>query len=160
GDVEQCCKDGSTIQVRGTVTRLDDENGVPYGFTSVFRDVTELKTQERKLRYHASLQENVSDAVVVTDMDFRIQSWNKAAERIYGWNGKEVTGKVVYEILSSIVAHSDNLELSKQQLLEQGWWQGELVHHDKAGNSHNILESLSVIRDENETPVSIIAINH
>ncbi|NJR22984.1 MAG: PAS domain S-box protein [Richelia sp. CSU_2_1] len=42
---------------------------------------------------HADILQNVSDAVIVTDLDFRIQRWNKAAEKMYGWLEQEVLGK-------------------------------------------------------------------
>ena len=55
--------------------------------------ISERKIQERMLRFHASLQENVNDAVITTDLEYRIQSWNRAAEDIYGWRAEEVIGK-------------------------------------------------------------------
>lgn len=56
------------------------------GLVCIIRDITERKAQERQLRYHAAMQENVT-VVIATDMDFRIQSWNRTAELIYGWRG-------------------------------------------------------------------------
>jgi PAS domain S-box-containing protein len=33
--------------------------------------------------------QNISDAVISTDNDFTIVTWNKAAEEMYGWLEKE-----------------------------------------------------------------------
>ena len=35
----------------------------------------------------------VSDAIMVTDTEFHIQSWNRAAETMYGWQEAEVQGQ-------------------------------------------------------------------
>jgi len=42
----------------------------------------ELQEQNEALR---QIFKSVSDAVIVTDLDFTIQRWNPAAEALYGW---------------------------------------------------------------------------
>ncbi len=71
-----------------------------FGTIRIFAtNITERKRAEEQLRYQAFLLENVSDAIVASDMNFIIQSWNKAAEEIYGWWAAEVIGKSVSEVL-------------------------------------------------------------
>ncbi len=45
-----------------------------------------------------TILDQISDAVVITDADFRIRSWNQAAERIYGWQAEEVLGRKAIEV--------------------------------------------------------------
>ena len=42
------------------------------------------KKAGREPRYHASLVEIVSDAIISSDADYKVLSWNKAAEEMYG----------------------------------------------------------------------------
>ncbi len=130
------------------------------GLVCVIRDITARKAQERQLRYHASLQENVSDAVIVTDASYHIQSWNKAAERIYGWRAEETTGRSVLEVLQtkfeSLAAHQESMA----QLREQGWWQGEVVQQHQDGTPRYILGSVTLLRDVNGAVDTVVAINH
>ncbi len=37
-----------------------------------------------------AIAQNISDAVISTDMDDTIQSWNKGAHALYGWTEHEV----------------------------------------------------------------------
>jgi PAS domain S-box-containing protein len=128
-------------------------------FVCTFHDISERKAQERQLRYHASLQQNVTDAVIVTDTEFHIQSWNRASERIYGWNAQEVVNKTTAEILRTGFS-TDNLERNRQQLREQGWWQSEVIDYHKDGSLRHILASVTLVKDESGIPSGIVFVNH
>ena len=71
-------------------------------------DITERKKVEETLRYHAQLVDSVSDAIISTDTNFRITSWNQAAERIYGWKAEEVIGKDGSDVLVIRAEPPDN----------------------------------------------------
>jgi PAS domain S-box-containing protein len=129
------------------------------GFVCSIRDITERKTYERELRFHASLQENVSDAVIVTDPGFSIRSWNRAAERIYGWRAEEVIGRSTAKILRTQFVSPSDRERNIHQLHEQGWWQGEIVQHHKDGSTRHILGSVTLVKDDRGIPFGIVSVN-
>lgn len=119
----------------------------------------ELQAEKRQLRYHAGLQENVADAVMVTDLDFRIQSWNRAAQRIYGWTSDEVFDKSAADVLRTQFADDERTRVM-MRFREQGWWEGEVVQHRKDGTPIHILGAVTLIKDENNNPIGIVSINH
>ncbi len=43
--------------------------------------------------------ENASDAIIITDLQDRVTDWNQGAEKIFGWNAKEATGKKPAELI-------------------------------------------------------------
>jgi PAS domain S-box-containing protein len=88
-------KDGSIFDVEISTQYRPAEGQ----FVSFLRDITDSKRFEDDLRYHAGLIENISDAIISTDENFRVKSWNKAAEKIYCWKSEETVGKSVSEIL-------------------------------------------------------------
>lgn len=53
-------------------------------FQVILRDMTAAKEAEAALRRQAALLDHVSSAVIIVDLDLRIQSWNPAAEHLYG----------------------------------------------------------------------------
>jgi len=63
---------------------------------SIIRDITERKALDEKLRRmldaHSAVIESSAAAIVAVTPDFRITSWNKAAERIFGWTAEEAVG--------------------------------------------------------------------
>lgn len=87
-----------------------------------------------------------NDMMITTDREGTILDVNPSFERIYGYTREEVLGKNP-RILKS--AHSTP-ELYKdmwENLLQKGYWSGELINKDKIGKEHPVLLSISAIRD-------------
>ncbi len=61
---------------------------------TVARDITERKRTAEALRLMSVITYQVSDAVVATDLDFKITFVNRAFEDLYGYTGTEVLGRV------------------------------------------------------------------
>jgi PAS domain S-box-containing protein len=152
--------DGTTFDAELSIAPVNRSEQAVTNMVCIIRDITERKESERQLKYSASLQANVSDAVVVTNIQQHIQSWNAAAERIYGWHAHEVIGQELTHVLQPESLNSEDSFSVLAILLEQGWWQGESTHHHKDGSVRLILCSLSLIRDDHGTPAAIIAVNH
>lgn len=147
-------KDGTPFDAELNMGMIPDD-----GFVCVIRDITERKAQERQLRYHASLQDSASDAVIVTDMHLRVQSWNKAAERIYGWTEQEVLGRIASDILRSEFASPEERALVIEKIQARSWHQAEVIQYRKDGSRLAILGSITVVDDANGQPLGIVAVN-
>lgn len=117
-----------------------------------------LRQSEAQLQYQANLLQNVSDAVIATDLDFNIQSWNYAAEVIYGWSAGEAMGKSTNELLTTEFL-ADDRELVTARFLETGTWQGEVIQKNKAGADLFIFSSVSFIKDDDGNPSGVVAVN-
>ncbi len=148
-------KDGTSFDAELSVGLIKDD-----GLVCVIRDITERKTQERQLRYHASLQKTVSDAVIVTDMASRVQSWNPAAERIYGWRAAEAAGRTMGELVHTQFAFPEERAYLLERLQAQGWWYGEFIQQRKDGQICHVLSSAALVNDEQGNPIGMVAVNH
>ena len=135
-------------------------NGEIAGLVGVTRDITERKARERQLRYHASLQQTVSDAVIVTDLQMAIQSWNPAAEAIYGWRAEEVIGLRVSELLYTRFPLNTTSSHNLRELYQKGWWRGEVVQRHKNGTDLSFLSSVTLLKDDRGVPFGVVAVNH
>ena len=126
------------------------------------RSQLELKSvkagAEEKVRFMNALLQEVNDAVITFDKDLMILSWNKGAERIYGWKKEEVVGKFGGGALQ-VAFHGASKEQVFNELEQKGSWKGELIHKRKDGNTAYILSSASQLLDENGKILGIIAIN-
>jgi PAS domain S-box-containing protein len=90
----------------------------------------ERKHATDQLRLQAAILAQVQDAVITTDLNFVIRTWNHAAETIYGWRADEAIGKPLSTLLQTFFPGSPR-EVIVEELMVQGTWQGEVVHRRK-----------------------------
>ncbi|MEX0991339.1 MAG: ATP-binding protein [Actinomycetota bacterium] len=113
---------------------------------------------ERSLRFQASLLENVTDAVLATDLDMNVTAWNPAAEAIYGWRADEVLGRPLHEILNSTMI-GDATDLASGQLADSGSWSGEFVQHRRDGGTVYVEAKGLPLRDDHEDIIGYVTVN-
>lgn len=128
------------------------------GIQGVITDIDQRKQMEEKLQYQADMLANVSDAIISTDLDFRIRTWNKAAVKIYGWQAGEVIGKPVHRI-TRLVYPNDQQNKVVEKFFKEGYWQGEVIQTRKDGTKLNVLTAVVLMRDSSGNPVATVAVN-
>lgn len=108
--------------------------------------------------YLAGLIDNISDALISTDMEFNILEWNATAESIYGWGAAEVIGHPINQFVQSEYANT-NRENVIQTVLEHGSWKGEVTQNRKDGSRFPVMASVSQVQDKAGNPIGFITIN-
>jgi PAS domain S-box-containing protein len=150
-------KDGSLVPVSTSVAPMIID-GQLVGYVGLYKDITRRKKTEEELLYQANLLQNVSDAIIATDQNFKIKSWNKASEKIYGWKEDEVIDKKVRDVTKLEYPH-DNQEEVLKQFLKEGYWRGEVTQRHKNGKTINVLASVSLIKDRAGNSIGAVAVN-
>lgn len=72
-------KDGSSFWAKVIITSLHDENDRLTGFVKIVQDITERKRAEDRLAHLAAIVESSKDAIITTDRQGTIESWNLGA---------------------------------------------------------------------------------
>jgi two-component system CheB/CheR fusion protein len=65
------------------------------GVVVTFVDISERRRRERERAMLAAIVDSSSDAIVGTDLDGIITSWNRGAEQLFGYTAAEVFGKAI-----------------------------------------------------------------
>ena len=89
-------KDGSTVEVSASISPLLDSMGRVVGASKIVRDISERNQSIRKIQESearlAAILDNVVDGIVTINEKGSIETFNKAAEKIFGYAGSEVIG--------------------------------------------------------------------
>lgn len=120
--------------------------------------IADKKNLERDLQYQGMLVENVSDAIISTDINLNIKSWNKAAEIMYGWKSNEIIGKPMSEIIPEEVHKAQNEEV-REHIFEKGFWKGEILQKKKDNSLINIFSSATLIKNNAGKIQGVVVIN-
>jgi PAS domain S-box-containing protein len=91
-------KDGTTIVISLTVSPVHDAAGEVAGASTIARDITDSnrllrETSETRAFLDNILQSSTKYSIIGMDLDHRILSWNKGAQRNYGYAAEEAIGK-------------------------------------------------------------------
>lgn len=121
-------------------------------------EIAERKRAETRNRYLSELLQVVSDAIISTDKEFNIVSWNNAAEAIYGWREADVLGRGIDEVIAHSYVDTTE-EKALAALMLDGHWEGEVLQRCQDGTLINIYSSVSIITDDDGQPTGAVAVN-
>ena len=158
--------------------RLDHSDGRPMGMIFVLyrnplmdadfitstlnifaaRASAELERQQADvlIQRRAALLDLAQEAILVRDLDQRIEYWNAGAARMYGWTSEEVLGRPISELL-----YEDDREFqcATEQVKSTGHWRGDLQQRRKDGSVLWVEGHWTLVRDAAGQPESFFAIN-
>jgi PAS domain S-box-containing protein len=149
-------KDGSYHWVQDNNRVVRDVTGKPKHAVGVWTDITERKRAEDRLLQQADIINSAHDAIIIRDLERRIQFWNKGAERLYGWTAAEAVGRNVCDLL---YVEQGEFVAARKRLMERGEWVGELHQRRKSGEKVIVNSRWTLVRDHKGQPKSVLAIN-
>ncbi len=114
-----------------------------------------LVKAEQTLQLHTQIISQTHDSIITTRLDGTITSWNKGAERIYGYTDKEMIGKHISTLYSE-ERHEFLISNILSPLMERGFIEIKDECVTKSGQRIYIHLSLSLTRDSSGNPKGII----
>jgi diguanylate cyclase (GGDEF)-like protein/PAS domain S-box-containing protein len=95
GDLVLRRHDGSTFPARVTAAPVIADDGLLIGIVDLSNDVTDQQEAEREAQTFLALVTSTADAVFTKNLDGIILTWNRGAERLYGYMAVDVIGRHV-----------------------------------------------------------------
>ena len=137
--------DGIRVPFIPYPTPLYDPSGELIGAVNMLVDITERKRAEQAARRLAAVVEFSDDAILTKDLDGVITSWNRGAERLFGYTAEETIGKLI-TILIPHDRHDEEREILARVR------RGEHVHYEtircrKDGSLLDISLTVSPLKD-------------
>ena len=147
-------KDGDERAIDDSAAPIRDERGRVSGCVLIFRDVTAQRRVERDqasqlltARFLAAIVESSDDAIISKSLQGIIQSWNAAAQRLFGYTAEEAVGRHISLVIpAERIAEEDQIIASLKAGQRVDHFETERVRRD----GKRILVSLTIspIKDE------------
>ncbi len=132
-------KDGKRVNISISACPIRNEDGRITARAAIMRDVTARVQAQDARSLLASIVDSADDAIFGTALDGRFLSWNKAAERMYGYSAEEILGKPA----SILALPSRAADTSR------------LLNRIATGETISQLETVTVRRDGGHLEVSL-----
>jgi two-component system, sensor histidine kinase PdtaS len=91
-ETQRIRKDGLPIEVSVTLSPIRDSSGKIVAVSKIARDVTQAHQHQRSLALAAAIIQHSDDAIIAKTLDGTVISWNKGAQRIFGYSVAEMVG--------------------------------------------------------------------
>jgi len=148
-------KDGERIVVSLMVSPVRDSFGAITGASTIARDITERRRAEDKIRIQAQILNQIQDAVITTDLEGYITSWNRGAANMFCYTSDEAMGRHI-----SLIYPEDRHEFLKEGVIEplmkKGEHRCEVRLRRKTGEEFDALLQLTLLRGEAEEVVGMV----
>jgi PAS domain S-box-containing protein len=96
-------QDGRWVEINCSIALLRDANDVIIGTVGIFKDINERKRAERALQASEEKYRHIinaaADAIISIDEHGRVNEFNHAAERIFGFSKSEMIDKPLMAII-------------------------------------------------------------
>ena len=138
-------KDGRLIDVSLTISPIRTADGIIVGASKIARDISRQRVLERDALRLAAIVDSSDDAIASKDLYGVVQTWNRAAERLFGYTAEEIVGRSISLIIPAERLSEEDEVLGKIR-------RGESVEHfqtvrrRKDGTSIEISLTVSPIR--------------
>jgi len=142
-------KDGSLVEVSLTFSPIVTQEGAVAGVSKIGRDITEHRRIERESLRLAAIVESSEDAIVSKNLDGYILTWNKSAERLFGYTAEEAIGRRITLIIPED-RRDEETEVLHQIRAGQSVEHFETVRQRKDGSLIDISLTVSPIRRGDE----------
>ncbi len=143
--------------VSSTKMPLLDDKGEIVGTFGISRDMTERRQMEEKNLRLAAMVESSNDAIIGIDLDDIVTSWNKGAEKIFGYAAEEIIGRSINPLLSLEIVNQE--PALREKLRSEGHVVGlESTVTRKDGKTVNVSTSISFVTDAGGQIVGITCI--
>ena len=152
-------RSGREIPIEDSAAPIRRADESVQGAVLVFRDATlERRAHEASVRL-AAIVESSGDAILTKTLDGTIRTWNRGAERLFGYSPEEIIGRPITTLIPPERLHEEP-EIIERLKRGQSYERLETVRLAKGGRRIIVSLSVSPLRDADGEIVGASKIVH
>ncbi|HSN69083.1 MAG TPA: PAS domain S-box protein, partial [Thermoanaerobaculia bacterium] len=125
---------------------IADEGGTPRYLLGISEDITDRRAGEEARARLAEIVHDSEDAIIGRTLDGTVTSWNRSAERMFGFSAEEMIGQPL-AVLFPAHRRDEEAQISARMLKGERITNFETVRRRKDGREVDVSITLSPIRD-------------
>lgn len=139
-------KNGERFHISVTISPIKNDTGEIIGASKIARDISERRRADESRFRLAAIVESADDAIIGKDLNGIIASWNAGAQRLFGYEEKEIIGQSILRLIPENLRHEEDEILRKIRA-------GEKIEHyettrvSKGGEVREVAVTISPIRN-------------
>jgi PAS domain S-box-containing protein len=143
---------------RWEVSAILNEKNKVEGIRFLGTDITKQKKAEQTLLQQAILLDNISDAIVSTDQNFCIKSWNLKAEMMFNLKHENESKGPSHDI-GKISFVNDSKINFKKIAHNNGFWNGDVLIEKNNGTKFYMQTTVNAIKDKAGKITGFVAVS-
>ncbi|MFC4548747.1 MULTISPECIES: PAS domain S-box protein [Halorussus] len=145
--------DGERFWASVTITSVRDDDGELRGFVKVTRDMTERheyeqRLREQKRRFETLVREVKDYAIFLLDSDGIVQTWNRGAEQLKGYEEDEIVGEHFSTFYTDEARENGVPERNLEKAVENGRVEDEGKRVQKGGGTFWANVTITALHDD------------
>ena len=106
-------KNGERFPISVTISPVRDETGKVVAASKIAHDISHRRKTEEGLLRLAALVDSADDAIISKNLNGIVQTWNRAAQRIFGYMPEEMIGQPILKLIPEHLHYEEEEILSK-----------------------------------------------
>ena len=158
GEITLTDKNNNKLYCSVSITVIKNNYNRITEFVGIITNITEIKNIKEERAYLTKLIDASNDAIIVFNEGLNIISWNKGAQKLYGYTDTEAIGKFEIDLISTDSNNSRLLGREIEQLPAGSYLRLENIHKKKNGELVTVDLSISVLTNPVTNKKNILAI--